>query len=84
MSTKAEMKWWAIVLSFALPGLLMSCCAVKAAQPAAAALAVASPGKAAIEKAAKQNKYLFIFFFQDPQDVQTPPCTSSFRRRWRR
>jgi hypothetical protein len=65
MSGKVEMKWSAIVLSLALPGLFMPCCDGRAAQPAAAtASAVASPGSAAIENAAKQNKYLFILFFE--------------------
>ena len=53
--------------------------AAHAAEPnKAAAPAAASPGAAALEKAAKDNKYLFIFFYAG-QDAQTATMNGVFQ-----
>jgi hypothetical protein len=80
MSKKLKMKWSAIVLSLTLLGLLMSSYAVKADPPVTAtAPAAASPGATAIGKAAKDNKYLFIFFFAG-QDEYTGAMNGVFQK----
>jgi hypothetical protein len=62
--------------------VLVSCItdlAAKAGEPASAtAPAAASPGAAAIEKAAKGNKYLFIFFYAG-QDAHTGTMNGVFQ-----
>jgi hypothetical protein len=70
------MKWSAIVLSLTLLGLLMPSYAVQADPPAPA---TASPGALAIEKAAKENKYLFIFFVAG-QNAQTDAMNGVFQK----
>ena len=73
MSKKLKMKLSAIVLSLTLLGLLVPSYAVKADPPATATVpATASPGTSAIEKAAKENKYLFIFFSQGKTHRRMP------------
>jgi len=77
-----KLKWSAIVLSLTLLGLLMPAYAVQADPPATAtatAPAAASPGTTAIEKAAKENKYVFIFFFAG-QDAQTGAMNGVFQK----
>lgn len=64
MSTQSKVKWSAVVVSFTLLAFLMPRSAAQADAPAAVSTqASVSPGGAAIEKAAKENKYLFVLFF---------------------
>ena len=57
----------AVVLAMCITGP-----AALAAEPNEGAAAAASPGATAIEKAAKDNKYLFIFFYAG-QDAKRAP-----------
>ncbi len=80
MPRNLKTKWSAIVSSLTLLGLLMPSYAVKADPPATATVPVAaSPGTTAIEKAAKENKYVFIFFFTG-QDAQTGAMNGVFQK----
>ena len=64
----------AVVLAMCIAGPA----ALAAAPNEGATAAAASPGATAIEKAAKDNKYLFIYFYAG-QDANTKPCTVAFR-----
>jgi len=76
LKTKASV---VVVLLVAL-GLLMMARTSMAAPPAAeqSTPAAASPGAVAIEKAAKDNKYLFIFFYAG-QDAHTAAMNGAFQ-----
>ena len=67
MSKKRVIMRWSILWSLAVAVALWAAGpAARAAAPAGGtAPAAASPGAAAVEKAAKDNKYLFIFFWKD-------------------
>jgi hypothetical protein len=41
---------------------------------------IAGRAEAALKKAAKQNKYLFVFFFQDAEDMQTRTMYAVFQK----
>ena len=74
-----RVKWSVIVLSFALLALLVPRYVVKADPPAtAAAQAAASPGQTALDKAAKDNKYLFIYFYAE-QDASASSLYGAFQ-----
>ena len=85
MPRNLKTKWSAIVSSLTLLGLLMPSYAVKADPPATATVPVAaSPGTTAIEKAAKENKYVFIFFFATGKTHDGCHERRLSERRWRR
>lgn len=68
-----------MVTTLAVLGFWMVTCAVTAAPPSTEknAPAATSPGTAALEKAAQDNKYLFVFFF-DGQDEHTAAMSRVF------
>jgi len=79
MSRAPRMKRSAMVVSLVVLGVWMTALTTTAAPPATAiAAADASPGTAAIEKAAKDGKYLFIFFFEG-QDAHTVAMKGVFQ-----
>jgi hypothetical protein len=52
----------------------------KADSPAKGSEPVAGRGTTALKKAAKSNKYLFVFFFQDGEDLQTRTMYAAFQK----
>jgi len=74
-----EITWLSIVLSVAVLPLSAVAQTTPAAAPGdGAAQAAASPGAAALDKAARDNKYLFIFFYA-ANDAQTATMNSVFK-----
>lgn len=75
-----KMKHYAMAALFAVLAVWMAAFFIPAAAQAAEdnAATAASPGAAAIEKAAKANKYLFIFFFEG-QDANTTAMNGVFQ-----
>jgi hypothetical protein len=61
----------AMTLSLALVLALGITTGLRAQSPAKESAKTESRATTALKKAAKENKYLFIFFFQDPEDMQT-------------
>ena len=79
MSRALKVKQSAMVASLVALGVWMTALAAAAEPPASpSAPAAVSPGAAAIEKAAKDNKYLFIFFFEG-QDEHTGAMNGVFQ-----
>lgn len=80
MSKTRRMTRSAMLASLLVLSVCMTAFTATAAPPATdkGALAAASPGAAALEKAAKDNKYLFIFFYTG-QDSQTGAMNGVFQ-----
>ena len=73
MLKTSKVKWSAMGVFLVVLVSWMMTLTTSAAPPASeAAPAVVSRGAAAIEKAAKANKYLFIFFWKDDAQHSSP------------
>jgi hypothetical protein len=80
MSKKMSVIRAAVALSLAVMLGLGVTPYAKAASPTEGSAPTASPAAKALEKAAKHNKYLFIFFFADEQDEHTSAMKGVFQK----